>query len=527
MIVSTLLTPTLLSDVTILLRRGVLGPALPHRVANQVASLLAYGAGLFGELRQAAKRSPNQVAVIDDERQLTYAELLALVERTAQVLGDRGLDATDRVGVLARNHIGTIAAMAGVDAIGADLVLLNTGLTPEQLVRISGEQELTAIVFDDEFDSAVSGLDLVRLSESTLAEQVATASRPWFLKPQRAGRTIVLTSGTTGTPKGAARPTPPGIGPLATILDRIPFNAGETMLVSAPVFHTWGYAALQLALGTRATMVFQRFFDPAAAREALETHGIHAHVAVPVMIQRMLELPADHTARYRRPLRVTALSGSSLPGGLASAYMNEYGDVLYNLYGSTEASWVSIATPEDLRRDPRTSGRPPRGTVVRILDDEGREVRPGEVGRIFAGNDLLFDGYTTGQTKEFIDGLMSTGDLGSMRDGLVFVEGREDDMIVSGGENVYPDEVQIALDRMDEVRECAVVGVPDEQFGQRLVAFIVLADGASLTEEQAISFVKKQVARHAVPREIHIVDELPRNATGKILARELRARLAE
>ena len=527
MIVSTLLSPTLLSDVAILLRRGVLGPALPHRTAGQVASLLAYGAGLFGELRQAAKRAPNHLAIIDDEQQLTYDELLGLVERTSGVLNGFGLGDTDRVGVLARNHVGTLAAMAGVDAIGADLVLLNTGLTPDQLVRIAADQELTAIVFDDEFAETVSGLDLARISESDLAARVPSVGRPWFLRPTRAGRTIVLTSGTTGTPKGARRPTPPGIGPLATILDRIPFNAGERMLISAPVFHTWGYAALQLALGTRATMVLQRVFDPAAARDALETYGIHAHVAVPVMIQRMLELPADHTARHRRSLRITALSGSALPGGLASAYMNEYGDVLYNLYGSTEASWVSIATPEDLRRDPRTSGRPPRGTVVRILDDDGREVRPGEVGRIFAGNDLLFDGYTTGQTKEYIDGLMATGDLGSMRDGLVFVEGREDDMIISGGENVYPDEVQIALDRLDDIRECAVVGVPDDHFGQRLVAFIVLREGSDLTEEDAISFVKKQVARHAVPREIHIIDELPRNATGKILSRELRARLAE
>ena len=525
MIASTLLSPTLLSDVAILVRRGVLAPALPHRTVGQLSSILAYGVGLFGELRQAAKRSPNHLAFIDDDQELSYAEMLALVETTSEVLRGYGLDSSATVGVLARNHIGAVAVMAAVDALGADLVLLNTGLTAPQLVDVVGQQKLTAVIFDDEFASAVSDLDVTTVSVTEVEEGATHTSRPLFLRPERGGRTIVLTSGTTGTPKGATRKTPPGLGPLATILDRIPFNAGERMLISAPVFHTWGYAALQLGLGTRATMVLQRRFDPVAAREALETKQIHAHVAVPVMIQRMMELPRDRGANHRRPLRVTALSGSGLPGGLATAYMDEFGDVLYNLYGSTEASWVSIATPEDLRREPQSSGTPPRGTVVRILDDSGQEVAPGEVGRIFAGNDLVFDGYTSGQTKEFIDGLISTGDLGYVRDGLLFVEGREDDMIISGGENVYPEEVQVVLDGLDGVRECAVVGVPDDKFGQRLVAFVVPQDGADLTEDTVLAFLKGAVARHAVPREVHFLDELPRNATGKILARELRDRV--
>src|SRR5690606_22311068 len=291
-----------------------------------------------------------------------------------------------------------------------------------------------------------------------LAEAVAHTERPPRVPAVGAGRTIVLTSGTTGSPKGATRPTPPSLGPLVSILDRIPFNTGERMLISAPLFHTWGYAALQLALALRATVVLQRRFDAAAARWALEKYRVHAHIAVPVMLARMLELPSDPGARGSRHLRITAVSGSALPGGLATAYMNEYGDVLYNLYGSTEASWVSIATPADLRRAPQCSGTPPRGTVVKVLDADGRPVRDGAVGRIFVGHNLVFDGYTSGHSKEFVDGLISTGDLGRFRDGLLFVEGREDDMIVSGGENVYPDEVAVVLDRMAGVREAAVVG---------------------------------------------------------------------
>lgn len=511
-------------DVLTLIKRGVLAPALPHRQAAQLASILAYGMGIFGELRQAAKLAPNQLAIInaDTGDEQTYDEVLAQAEITSAVLAGFGVRKGERVGLLARNHPATVATMAAVDALGADLVLLNTGLTAPQIVAAAKDQSLSTVLFDDEFAAVVADLDLTTVSASAIEEGVSHTSRPRLIKPERGGKTIVLTSGTTGAPKGAARKTPPGIGPLATMLERIPFNAGERMLVSAPVFHTWGYAALQLALGTRATIVLQRKFDPAAAREALETCGIHAHVAVPVMIQRMMELPSEPTARHRRKLRVTALSGSALPGGLATAYMNEYGDVLYNLYGSTEASWVSIATPADLRRDSRTSGTPPRGTVLKILDEDGHEVRPGEVGRIFVGNDMVFDGYTGGQTKEFIDGLISTGDLGCLRDGLLFVEGREDDMIISGGENVYPDEVSNALDRLDGVRESAVVGVPDEKFGQRLAAFVVVAEGANLTEDDIRAHCKKTVSRHAVPRDVHFIAELPRNATGKILARELR-----
>ena len=518
----------LLGDVVTLVRRGVLGPALPHRTAGQLASILTYGVGLYGELRQAAKRSPGDLAVIDEERgESTFAELLAQVEITSEVLRGFGVRAGDRVGLLARNHVAAIEAMAAVDALGSDLVLLNTGLTPAQLAVVAVEQRLSLVVHDDDLSPVVEELeDVSRLSESTLAEGVARTRRPLLLRPERGGRTIVLTSGTTGSPKGATRRTPPGIGPLAAILDRIPFNTAERVLISAPIFHTWGFAAVQLALGIRATIVLQRRFDPAATRAALEEHGIHAHVAVPVMLHRMMELPSDPTARHRRSLRITATSGSALPGGLATAYMNEYGDVLHNLYGSTEASWVSIADPADLRRAPQSAGRPPRGTTVRILDHDGREVREGVVGRIFCANDLVFEGYTSGPQKEFVDGLISTGDLGYVRDGLLFVEGREDDMVVSGGENVYPEEVTSALDRLSGVRESAVVGVDDESFGQRLAAFVVRVDGATLTEDDVIAHCRATVSRHAVPRDVHFLDELPRNATGKILHRELRERAA-
>jgi fatty-acyl-CoA synthase len=205
--------------------------------------------------------------------------------------------------------------------------------------------------------------------------------------------------------------------------------------------------------------------------------------------------------------------------------MDTFGDNLYNLYGSTEVAWASIATPEDLRKAPGTAGRVPLGTTVRILDDDDQPVAAGTTGRIFVGSDLQFEGYTGGGSKEIVAGLMSSGDVGHFDDdGRLFVEGREDDMIVSGGENVYPSEVEELLAKHSAVEEVAVVGIPDDEFGQRLKAFVVLHGGASASEQELRAHVKSELASYKVPKEIEILDELPRNHAGKVLKRELRER---
>ena len=200
--------------------------------------------------------------------------------------------------------------------------------------------------------------------------------------------------------------------------------------------------------------------------------------------------------------------------------MDRFGDNLYNIYGSTEVAYASIATPEDLRADPTSAGKPPHGTVVRILDEQGHELPPGETGRIFVGNGLLFEGYTNGGSKDVVEGLMSSGDLGWFDEaGRLHVAGRDDDMIVSGGENVFPQEVEDCLVAHEGVGEVAAVGVVDEDYGQRLRAFVVRT--GEVSEDDLREHVKANLARFKVPREIVFLDELPRNATGKILKREL------
>jgi fatty-acyl-CoA synthase len=227
-------------------------------------------------------------------------------------------------------------------------------------------------------------------------------------------------------------------------------------------------------------------------------------------------------------LKVIAVSGSALPGELATRTMDAFGDVLYNLYGSTEVAWATIATPEDLRAAPGTAGTPPFGTVVRLYDEHGHEVPDGEVGRIFVGNEMSFEGYTGGGGKDAIDGLLSSGDVGHIDPaGRLFIDGRDDEMIVSGGENVFPREVEDLLADHEAVVEAAVIGVEDDEFGQRLKAFVVLSEGAAVSEEDLKAHVKEHLAGYKAPREVEFVEELPRNATGKILKRELHAREAE
>ncbi|MEU3114355.1 AMP-binding protein [Micromonospora chalcea] len=508
-----------------LTRRGLLTPGRPIRVVSQLNALRRWGWSLAGELRQAAARDPGRVAVVDERgATMTYQELLERSERLARSLRSHlGVQAGDRVGVLCRNHHGLIEAIVAAMLLGADAVLVNTGLSAAQLGTVTEEQGLRVLVHDGEFNERVLGLpaEVHRVDERRHEELIAAAVPGEQLRPpERDGRTIVLTSGTTGAPKGARRPTPHGFGPLVSIIDRIPLHARNTTMIAAPIFHTWGYAALQVSFALRATVVLHRRFDPAATLTALVAQRCDAMFAVPVMLQRLMEVEPPLP---RPPLKVVAVSGSALPGNLATAFMDRYGDVLYNLYGSTEVSWASIAGPRELRAAPTTAGRPPHGTRLAILDENGRPVRDGEVGRIFVGNEMLFEGYTSGVGRESRDGLLDTGDLGRLdADGLLFVDGRADDMIVSGGENVFPSEVEDLIARLPQVREVAVIGVPDPDYGQRLAAFLALRPGETLDPDAVREYVRRYLARFSVPRDVVFVKYLPRNATGKVLSRELR-----
>jgi acyl-CoA synthetase (AMP-forming)/AMP-acid ligase II len=505
-----------------LARRRVLNPAGPVRIARQLGALRRWGFGVYGEMRSAAARDPHRVAVLDEHRSVTYAELDLRVRRLANALrAGHGVRPGDRVGLLCENSAAMIESLMAVVALGAQAVLVNTGLGNAQIEAVAHDQGLTLLLHDETFLGMLAAVppNLPRLSTERIDGLILRSPSDELRPPAVPGSIVVLTSGTTGAPKGARRRNPAGLGPLATVVSRIPLNAGERMFVAAPLFHTWGLAALQLCLALRGTIVLTRRFTPASTLAAVNAHGCTSLFAVPVMLQRLLEAPG---AVGTPTLKVVAVSGSALTGPLATRFMDVYGDVLYNLYGSTEASWASIAVPKELRAAPGTAGRPPRGTRLAILSDRGAELPPDAVGRIFVGNDMLFEGYTNGTGREHHGDLIATGDVGHLSpEGLLFVDGREDDMVISGGENVYPAAVEDVIAELPQVREVAVAGVPDEEFGQRLAAFIALHPGERVDADAIREYVRHRLARYSVPRDVYFVPALPRNATGKVVRRQL------
>jgi fatty-acyl-CoA synthase len=346
-------------------------------------------------------------------------------------------------------------------------------------------------------------------------------------RARRKSRTVLLTSGTTGTPKGA-KLTSGDANALKAILDRTPWRAEEAVVIAAPMFHAWGYGQLLFAALMACTIVTRRKFDPEATLELIDRHRASGLVVVPVMFDRIMDLPASVLDRYRcRSLRFATASGSRMRPDVVLAFMDRFGDVIVNNYNATEAGMIASATPEDLRAAPDTAGKAVPGTEIRILDDDHHDLPTNRIGQIFVRSGTLFEGYSTGAAKRFHEGFMASGDMGYLDpNSRLFVVGRDDEMIVSGGENVYPIEVEKVLAGHPDVADAAVIGVDDDQYGQRLAAFVALNPGTSAGPDVLKQHVRERLANYKVPRHVVVLDELPRNATGKIVRGQLQRLLA-
>ncbi len=519
---------------------GAFGLEPPQNLAALVADIRRWGeVGTIPALN--ARKTPYRTAIIDDEGSMTFAELNGATNAVANGLLAMGVRGGDGVAILARNHRWFLIANYACGRVGARTILLNTEFSGPQIRDVSAREGAKVIIYDDEYTDAVKLAEtpigkLRALStnpdadkpsgstDETLAELIARSSTDPAPKATKRSSIIVLTSGTTGTPKGANRHAPPTLAPIGGVLSAVPFKAGEVTSLPSPMFHALGYLHATIAMTLGSTLVLHRRFSPAAVLADVAEHKVTAIVVVPVMLSRMVDaLETMDPKPDLSSLRIIFASGSQLGAELATRTMREIGPVVYNLYGSTEIAFVSIARPEDLKKNPATVGPTIRGVKVKILDEHGHEVPRGQVGRIFVGNFFPFEGYTGGGSKEVIDGLMSSGDVGYFDDdGLLYVSGRDDEMIVSGGENVFPAEVEDLISGHPDVIEATALGVDDKDFGQRLRAFVVLREQAELTEDAIKDYVRDHLARYKVPREVIFLAELPRNPTGKILKRELR-----
>lgn len=497
----------------------------PDRLARAWWASRPYGSTMLGAVAAARARYPDATAIACEDRRLSYAALWAGSDALARGLLAAGVGAGDRIGLLCRNSpLFPLAMLAGAK-LGTDLVFLNTGLAGPQLAEVAAAEQLTAVVHDDEFDDQIAACPIECAISATAAHGlIGSPPGPPLRPPARQSGLVILTSGTTGQPKGAVRATGDSShAGIAALLGRIPIRVRDTVVVPAPFFHAWGLAHLLITLALSGTVVVRPEFDPDLTLRDVAGHRARVLVTVPAMLQRVCALdPHVLAASDTGSLRVIASSGSALPGRLASEVIDRFGPVLYNVYGSTEVATATVATPADLRRSPATAGRPAPGVRMEVLDQEGRPVPPGTTGRVFVGNAARFDGYTGGGGKETVRGLLSTGDLGHFdTKGCLHIDGREDDMIVSGGENVYPAEVEDLLGHHPDIAEAAVVGVPDERFGQALKAIVVLKPGRHPDADAIKEYVRTRLARYKVPRTIEFLDELPRNATGKVLRRRL------
>jgi fatty-acyl-CoA synthase len=526
-------------EVKVLREAGIVGPVRPDKAAKVATTFLRWGASPATGVATAAHKYPHETMLIDERGSLSFERVHRRSNALAHAFAAMGIGPGDGIGIMCRNHRGFIETTLAAAKLGASALYLNTMFAGPQLVEVMRREGPKALVYDEEFAGLLDGVDegiarIVAWTEGavegpTLESLIAANPDGGHKPPPDKPRFVILTSGTTGTPKGAQRSSPDGLLAMAALIDKIPYRARETMVVAAPLFHSWGFFHFVISLPTASTMVLRRRFDPEETLRAVQDNRAQVLGVVPVMLQRILALPEETLSAYDlSSLRITSASGSALPGELATAWMDRFGENIYNLYGSTEVAYATVATPEDLRAAPGTAGRPPRGTVVRLYDETGSEVPTGEVGRIFVGNEMSFEGYTGGGGKETIDGLLCSGDVGHLdAEGRLFIDGRDDEMIVSGGENVFPREVEDLLADHNAVVEVAVIGVEDKEFGQRLKAFVVITEGTEVSEEELRAHIKANLASYKAPREIEFLDELPRNATGKVLKRELHARETE
>ena len=516
---------------------GALGPKSPLAVGAALPWLIGRGPSLAILSHMNAITIGGKAAIHDRDGSISWSDLNKRVNRVAHALDSVGVEPGDHVALLLRNGREIVEVTLAAQRLGVVACPLNTWAKPTELDATIRNSRPVVLFYDTAHSAIVEqcapeGIPLIAVGspdghlprsvryEDLIAEHGTRPPAP-FVRNKGTPKVVIQTSGTTGTPKAASRDAAAsGLGVLANLLQVVPYRRDDVVYCPAPLFHSFGLATFSFATALGATLVLPEKFDPEASLELIEKRRCTAASFVPVMVRRILSLPDAVKSKYDvSSLRIVMASGSVLSNDLRRGATELFGSVLYDLYGSTEAGWVAIATPEDMLKEKHTVGRPVAGIEVRMVGADDEQRPTGETGEIYIHSKVMFEGYISGEsTKSSIDGWMSIGDLGHLDDdGFLYIDGRADDMVVVGGENVYPVEVEQVIEDVDGVDEVAVVGVPDDEYGQILAAFVA----GRVTEDEITTVCKKELASYKVPKRIHILDELPRNATGKVLKREL------
>lgn len=522
-----------------LFEAGFLEPRSVLGTARSVPWLIGRGPslGLLGQIN--ADAHPDEPAVIDRHGTLTWADLEGRVNRLADGFAEVGVGRRDRVATLLRNGREQAEVLTACQKLGIAAAPLNTWAKDAEIAHALAQTEPRVIVYDSrhapQLRPSVNRNDVLLVVrarggraiagsldyEETLAARQARRPRPFTL-PRGRPKVIIHTSGTTGRAKAASRGTG-GMWAMLGLLAVVPLRRDDVVLIPAPMFHSFGLLNFTLSMLLGCAMVLPDRFDPEETLALMAEHRATVAAFIPVMIRRILSLPKAKRRRYDlSSLRIVLASGSAMSADFRREAAALFGDVLYDLYGSTEAGWVAIATPEDMRADARTLGTPVPGVEVAVLGEDGEPTGPGEHGLLSVRSDAAFEGYASGETTAQRAGYLSTGDLGWMDEGgRLYVDGRTDDMVVVGGENVYPAEIEDVIQSLRGVREATVIGVEDPQYGQVLAAFVQ----GRVAPERVKKAAESRLASFKVPKIVKVVDELPRTATGKVRRKDLEALL--
>jgi len=519
---------------------GAMDPKAPLAIARAMPWLLGRGPSLGIVSKMHAVVLGDKPAIHDRHGTLSWKELDERANRAANMLTSLGLRGNDRVAMVLRNGREIVEVALGAQKLGIIACPLNTWAKTKELKATLDQSDPKVLIYDvkhaEQVEQVATGaIGLVAVGDPGLSldgslgyemllAEASAAPPPPFTRNSGAAKIVIHTSGTTGTPKGAARnSSAAGLGTLANLIARVPYRRDDVIFCPAPMFHSFGLATFTFGAALGATLVLPERFDPEGSLEWIERYKATAASFVPVMLRRIVSLDDDIKDRYDlSSLRIVMTSGSVLSDDLRKAATELFGEVIYDLYGSTEIGWVAIATPEDMRSKPKTVGMPVEGIDVAVFSADGERLGTNETGELYVKSSILFEGYTSGESKDERDGYMAIGDYGRLDDdGYVFVESRTDDMVVVGGENVYPIEVEQVIESVPGVNEVTVIGVQDEEYGEVLAAFVVGTADADTIEATC----NAELASYKVPKRIELRDELPRNATGKVVKRDLIAQL--
>lgn len=517
------------------IKTGIAGSVDVTKVPSLAQMVIGAGLNIKTVHALHARSNPNRPAVVDERRSLDYASMERAIKRTTAALRGMGVESGDRVLLCMENRVEYLVTWFALFRIGAPAVHASYRATEDELRYLFEHAEpIVAIASGRTVEAvrAACGDVPVRDADGDFWSWLEGGRGAETIDRSASGTNVVYTSGTTGKPKGAVRDfAAMGLVELSRIVDRLPLREGEKHLVVCPLYHSGAQALALIETSLGATIHLQPHFEPRETLELLRRERIESVFMVPTMIRRLLELPDDAWRENHPPALRCLISGAAVfPHALRKRAIRRFGaSVVHDFYGATELGWITLIGGGEMMEHPGSVGRPLPGQEVKIVGRDGKEQPTGEVGRLYVRNEQVMSGYLAdpNATSDTViaGGWMTVDDLAHLdEDGYLYIDGRDRDMVISGGVNIYPVEIEEVLTGYPGVVEAAVIGVPDDQWGERLEACVVWEvredfDGLETAARQALAGFK-------VPRRWHAFDELPRNPTGKILKRELRDALA-